>query len=157
MLASHQMTDWMSTSNMRRGLLPSDNNAEPSISCDGVTIYRRTFKSWQVYYKILFVASTLLLSPRDSCRSTVISHSYLQLITHRTSKMTDVKTSHAEQLDRVNSIDNEKSAAARQNSFFDEEILKQKKEIGDYSGAVAKTDPAEIALVRKLDRWIMPM
>lgn len=26
---------------------------------------------------------------------------------------------------------------------------------GDYSGAVAKTDPAEIALVRKLDRMIM--
>lgn len=28
---------------------------------------------------------------------------------------------------------------------------------GDYSGAVAKTDPAEIALVRKLDRRILPM
>lgn len=26
----------------------------------------------------------------------------------------------------------------------------------DYSGAKEKTDPAEIALVRKLDRWIMP-
>lgn len=26
----------------------------------------------------------------------------------------------------------------------------------DYSGAHAKTDPAEIALVKKLDRWIMP-
>lgn len=26
----------------------------------------------------------------------------------------------------------------------------------DYSGAVAKTDPEEIRLVRKLDRWIMP-
>ena len=26
----------------------------------------------------------------------------------------------------------------------------------DYSGAVAKTDPAEIALVRKLDMRIMP-
>jgi hypothetical protein len=26
---------------------------------------------------------------------------------------------------------------------------------GDYSGAAAKTDPAEIALVRKLDRRIM--
>jgi hypothetical protein len=26
----------------------------------------------------------------------------------------------------------------------------------DYSGAKAKTDPAEIALVRKLDKWIMP-
>ncbi|KAM5345262.1 hypothetical protein ACJ41O_011124 [Fusarium nematophilum] len=28
---------------------------------------------------------------------------------------------------------------------------------GDYSGAAAKTDPAEIALVRKLDRMIMPI
>lgn len=27
----------------------------------------------------------------------------------------------------------------------------------DYSGAHEKTDPREIALVRKLDRWIMPM
>lgn len=27
----------------------------------------------------------------------------------------------------------------------------------DYSGVAEKTDPAEIALVRKLDRWIMPM
>lgn len=27
--------------------------------------------------------------------------------------------------------------------------------LGDYSGAVAKTDPAEIALVHKLDRMIM--
>jgi hypothetical protein len=26
----------------------------------------------------------------------------------------------------------------------------------DYSGAHEKTDPAEIKLVRKLDRWIMP-
>lgn len=26
----------------------------------------------------------------------------------------------------------------------------------DYSGASKKTDPAEIALVRKLDKWIMP-
>lgn len=27
----------------------------------------------------------------------------------------------------------------------------------DYSGAHEKTDPAEIALVKKLDIWIMPM
>lgn len=71
--------------------------------------------------------------------------------------MTDVKTTHAEQLDRVDTLDNEKSVAARQTSVYDEEILKQKKELGDYSGAKAKTDPAEIALVKKLDRWIMPM
>ncbi|KAG9695695.1 hypothetical protein KCU95_g4633, partial [Aureobasidium melanogenum] len=27
----------------------------------------------------------------------------------------------------------------------------------DYSGVAEKTDPAEIALVKKLDRWVMPM
>jgi hypothetical protein len=27
----------------------------------------------------------------------------------------------------------------------------------DYSGAYEKTDPREIKLVKKLDRWIMPM
>lgn len=27
----------------------------------------------------------------------------------------------------------------------------------DYSGAHEKTDPREIALVKKLDKWIMPM
>lgn len=32
----------------------------------------------------------------------------------------------------------------------------QQVEAGDYSGAVAKTDPAEIALVRRLDSRIMP-
>ncbi|KAL1619466.1 hypothetical protein SLS54_006745 [Diplodia seriata] len=39
---------------------------------------------------------------------------------------------------------------------FDEEKLKTQ-ETGkhDYSGAAKKTDPVEIALVRKLDRWIM--
>jgi hypothetical protein len=71
--------------------------------------------------------------------------------------MADVKTSHAEKLDRVNSVDNEKSAVAIHTSMYDEEHLKQKQELGDYSGAKAKTDPAEIALVKKLDRWIMPM
>ncbi|OJD39847.1 major facilitator superfamily transporter [Diplodia corticola] len=40
---------------------------------------------------------------------------------------------------------------------LDEEKLKQKHGKQDYSGATEKTDPVEIALVRKLDRWIMPM
>lgn len=31
-----------------------------------------------------------------------------------------------------------------------------KVEVVDYSGAHEKTDPKEIALVKKLDRWIMP-
>jgi hypothetical protein len=40
--------------------------------------------------------------------------------------------------------------------FQDEE--KQKSAVKtDYSGAAEKTDPKEIALVKKLDRWIMPM
>lgn len=69
--------------------------------------------------------------------------------------MADVKNPHTEQIDYT---DNDKDkAAARQTSLFDEEIVKEKRELGDYSGAKAKTDPAEIALVRKLDRWIMPM
>jgi hypothetical protein len=41
----------------------------------------------------------------------------------------------------------------------DEDILKPVPiiEKTDYSGAYEKTDPREIALVKKLDRWIMPM
>lgn len=38
-----------------------------------------------------------------------------------------------------------------------EDGLKHPDEPTDYAGAHAKTDPAEIALVRKLDLWIMPM
>jgi hypothetical protein len=39
----------------------------------------------------------------------------------------------------------------------DEELMKPVPIVGkvDYSGAHEKTDPREIALVRKLDRWIM--
>jgi hypothetical protein len=70
--------------------------------------------------------------------------------------MADVKNPPAEQIDYAG-IDDKEKATARQTSLFDEEILKQKKELGDYSGAKEKTDPAEIALVKKLDRWIMPM
>ncbi|OWY57054.1 MFS general substrate transporter [Alternaria alternata] len=41
----------------------------------------------------------------------------------------------------------------------DEELMKPVPIVGkvDYSGAYEKTDPREIALVKKLDRWIMPM
>ncbi|KAI2474949.1 MFS transporter [Pyrenophora tritici-repentis] len=41
----------------------------------------------------------------------------------------------------------------------DEELMKSVPIVGkvDYSGAYEKTDPREIALVRKLDKWIMPM
>lgn len=43
-------------------------------------------------------------------------------------------------------------------AVHDEKMLEQDEPVtqrGDYSGAAAKTDPAEIALVRKLDRMIM--
>ena len=42
------------------------------------------------------------------------------------------------------------------NASYDEEDLKRSGERVDYSGAHEKTDPAEIALVKKLDRYIMP-
>jgi hypothetical protein len=38
-----------------------------------------------------------------------------------------------------------------------EEILKVAPGVLDYSGAHAKIDPREIALVKKLDWWIMPI
>lgn len=41
----------------------------------------------------------------------------------------------------------------------DDELIKPIPQVTkvDYSGAHEKTDPREIALVRKLDKWIMPM
>lgn len=69
--------------------------------------------------------------------------------------MTTKKDSGAEHVDYVNEINDEKGAA-RQHSVYDEEILKEKAQLGDYSGAKEKTDPAEIKLVRKLDMYIMP-
>lgn len=52
----------------------------------------------------------------------------------------------------------EKSGIAmlEQTQTRDEEDQKPVRKV-DYSGAAEKTDPAEIALVKKLDRWIMPM
>ena len=41
-------------------------------------------------------------------------------------------------------------------SLDDERKQPDQERTGDYSGAVAKTDPREIALVRKLDWRIMP-
>lgn len=38
---------------------------------------------------------------------------------------------------------------AKKNEYHEEQV-------GDYSGAIAKSDPTEIALVRKLDLRIMP-
>lgn len=46
---------------------------------------------------------------------------------------------HAEHIEDFDDPEKPQAPAARQ----------------DYSGAAEKTDPVEIALVRKLDRWIM--
>lgn len=70
--------------------------------------------------------------------------------------MATTKDTGAQHVDYVSDINDEK-ATARQTSVYDEETLKQKAELGDYSGAKEKTDPAEIKLVRKLDTYIMPM
>lgn len=50
------------------------------------------------------------------------------------------------------SMESEKLAAMQIEDATNSEKIK----LGDYSGAVAKTDKAEIALVRKLDMRIMP-
>jgi hypothetical protein len=54
----------------------------------------------------------------------------------------------------ANKVETEKDSAM-QVEFADEKKLEQSTQ-GDYSGAIAKTDKAEIALVKKLDRRIMP-
>lgn len=51
------------------------------------------------------------------------------------------------------SIEIEKDAALQLEVAMDED---ERSKQGDYSGAVAKTDEVEIALVRKLDMRIMP-
>lgn len=51
-------------------------------------------------------------------------------------------------------VSDEKGDIPRHNE--DLEVAGKGDQAGDYSGAVEKTDPAEIALVRKLDKRIMP-
>lgn len=51
----------------------------------------------------------------------------------------------------------EKPDVSQQENYVDEESDGKRNVNLDYSGAHAKTDPAEIKLVRKLDIWIMPM
>ncbi|KAI4737870.1 major facilitator superfamily transporter [Aureobasidium sp. EXF-12298] len=51
----------------------------------------------------------------------------------------------------------EKPSVMMVEDIGDEDDLKKPQVKVDYSGVAAKTDPAEIALVKKLDRWIMPM
>jgi hypothetical protein len=50
-------------------------------------------------------------------------------------------------------IDVEKHTSKHQETVENDDEIR--KERGDYSGAVKKTDPAEVKLVRKLDIWIM--
>ncbi|KAI4845432.1 major facilitator superfamily transporter [Aureobasidium sp. EXF-8845] len=52
---------------------------------------------------------------------------------------------------------NEKPAIMMVEDIGDDDDLQKPQVKKDYSGVAAKTDPAEIALVKKLDRWIMPM
>ena len=51
---------------------------------------------------------------------------------------------------------NEKDNTLQREYTLDEEGKRPVEKV-DYSGAHEKTDPKEIALVRKLDIWIMPM
>jgi len=51
----------------------------------------------------------------------------------------------------------EKPAIMMVEDIGNDDDLKKPQVKKDYSGVAAKTDPAEIALVKKLDRWIMPM
>ena len=51
---------------------------------------------------------------------------------------------------------NDKPGVIHNELYLTETGTKLECEVVDYSGAHEKTDPAEIALVKKLDRWIMP-
>jgi hypothetical protein len=51
-------------------------------------------------------------------------------------------------------VEDEKQNALQKEYTIDEEGKTVRAEL-DYSGAHEKTDPAEIKLVRKLDKWIM--
>jgi hypothetical protein len=61
-------------------------------------------------------------------------------------------------------VDHHTTDPEKNSSYHVDDIASSEKDIktdapvegADYSGAVAKTDPAEIALVRKLDMRIMP-
>lgn len=59
--------------------------------------------------------------------------------------MQDTKKDHAVMMERAQTHDDEPIKPIPQVDKI------------DYSGAHEKTDPREIALVRKLDKWIMPM
>ena len=56
----------------------------------------------------------------------------------------------------TNKVDDTKIAAAQAESVYQDDEKQSDITERDYAGAKEKTDPIEIALVRKLDRWIMP-
>ncbi|GKU09843.1 unnamed protein product, partial [Fusarium langsethiae] len=61
-------------------------------------------------------------------------------------------------MNTMHSIDRKGTEDGRPVPFDEvEEILKTAPQTRDYSGAHEKTDPREIALVKKLDWWIMPI
>lgn len=55
----------------------------------------------------------------------------------------------------ASAVSKDMKAAEIEGSFVGKEVDNASPEGGDYSGAAKKTDPAEIALVKKLDRMIM--
>lgn len=57
-------------------------------------------------------------------------------------------------VERTASRDIEKQNSSHQEEVFDKS--EQQHRQGDYSGAVAKSSPEEIKLVRKLDLFLMP-
>lgn len=61
------------------------------------------------------------------------------------------KSSHNDEKAAVHHIDRKESPVAESEP---EKALPAMRKV-DYSGAYEKTDPKEIALVKKLDRWIM--
>ncbi|KAK4575038.1 hypothetical protein LTR86_000889 [Recurvomyces mirabilis] len=74
--------------------------------------------------------------------------------------MSDLKQEHAVHVEQPTTYapDDELQQTVTNASTIDGEDFEKKQVAGfDYSGAHEKTDPREIALVKKLDRWIMPM
>jgi hypothetical protein len=91
----------------------------------------------------------------SSCKS-LSSLYYIPIpVTHPSIHSLTMAAPHGEAqvVTQPQAIETEKHSE-KHNEFFDEEGKPQA--AIDYSGAHEKTDPAEIALVRKLDRWIMP-
>lgn len=69
----------------------------------------------------------------------------------------EVKNNGLSKTQTATTGDNEKYDLEQEEYAVDDDLKKIDHEEGlDYSGVKEKTDPVEIALVRKLDRYIMP-